>query len=108
MGTLELSNSALLSFKILLSAGRNISSKKWRCNLFFNKDFISPIIFHSQPRVEHTLGERRTIMQKNNLTFHEANVFFFKCPPLHISKKSSLLDLLTKQKTIRQEKLRTT
>ena len=28
---------ALLSLKLLLSAGRNISSKKWLCDLFFNR-----------------------------------------------------------------------
>ena len=32
-------------------------------DLFFNEDSnILPIVFHSQPRVEHTLGEKRTVM----------------------------------------------
>ena len=32
------------------------------------------MIFYSQPWVEHTLGEKRTVMQ-NNFTFHKTSVF---------------------------------
>ena len=31
------------------------------CDLFFNEDSnISPMIFHSQPHVEHMLGKKRS------------------------------------------------
>ena len=40
-------------------------------NCFLNEDSsISPMIFHSQTRIERTLGEKRTVMH-NNFTFHE-------------------------------------
>ena len=58
-------------------------------DLFFNEDSnILPIVFHSQPRVEHTLGEKRTVMQ-NNFTFLEF-FSFFKCQTLHISKTNAI------------------
>ena len=38
---------------------------------FFNEGSnILPMIFHSQPRVEHKLGEKRPVKQ-NNFTFHK-------------------------------------
>ena len=50
-------NVALLKFKLLQSVDRNISSKKWLRDLFFNEDSnISPMILQSH--VEHTLGEK--------------------------------------------------
>ena len=50
-------NVALLKFKLLLSVDRNISSKKWLHDLFFNEDSnISPMILQSH--VEHMLGEK--------------------------------------------------
>ena len=43
--------------------------------LFFNDEFnISPVIFHSQPRVDETLVEKRSFMQ-NNLTFTRETFF---------------------------------
>ena len=60
----HISNAALLNLKLLLSAGRNISSKKWLHDLFFNEDSnISLMIFHLKPPVDHTFGEKRTVMQ---------------------------------------------
>ena len=51
----HISNAALLSLKLFLSAGRNISSKKWLHDLFLNEDCnILKMIFYSQPRVGHT------------------------------------------------------
>ena len=39
---------ALLSCKPVLSTGRDIYSKKWLCDLFFNEDSrISPISIHN-------------------------------------------------------------
>ena len=46
------------------SCRRNISSKKWLRDLFFNEDsHISSMIFHSRPRFKH------------NFNFHKTNVF---------------------------------
>ena len=67
-----ISNAALLS--LLLSAGQNISSKKWFVICFLVKPNIAPMIFHSELRVEQTLVEKRTVKQ-NNYTFHEINIF---------------------------------
>ena len=67
-----------------MSAGQNISSKILLCDLFFNRDSnISPMIFHSQPCVEHTLAIKKTP--------HDKNIFLNMT--LHISKISSFLDL---------------
>ena len=58
-----ISNATILSLKLVLSAGRNISSKKWPCDLFFNEESNTSImIFHSQPQVEQTLDEKRIVM----------------------------------------------
>ena len=55
-----ISNGVFISLKILLSAGQNISSKKWLCDLSFDEDYnISPMLFHSQHRDEHTLGKKK-------------------------------------------------
>ena len=71
-------NATLLSLKLLLSTGRNISYKKQLCDLFLNEDsIISTMIFSSQPRVEHTCGVKRTVMQ---------NVFAF-CNKLILEPK---------------------
>ena len=87
------------SLKILLSVGLNISSKNGFMICFFNGySNISPMNFHSQFWIEHTLGEKRTIMQ-NNFLLHKINVFPFNCQALHSSKINSFLDL--KQKPIR-------
>ena len=68
-------NAALLILELLLSAGWNISSRKWLCDLLLNEDSnISAMIFYWQPLVEHVLDEKRTVMQ-NNFTFHETNIF---------------------------------
>ena len=59
-----ISNAKLLSFRLLLSAVQN-TSKKWLCNLVFNEDCnISPMIFYSQPQVEHKLGEIKNCYAK--------------------------------------------
>ena len=59
-----ISNAKLLSFRLLLSAVQN-TSKKWLRNLVFNEDCnISPIIFYSQPEVEHKLGEMKNCYAK--------------------------------------------
>ena len=50
-----ISNAAVLSLKFLLFAGQNISSKRWLHDFFNEHSNISPIIFHSQLCVEHTL-----------------------------------------------------
>ena len=69
-----ISNAALLNLKLLLYSGQNISFKKWLRDLFFNEDAsISPMIFHSQPRVEHMLGEKNVV--RNSFTFHETTIF---------------------------------
>ena len=61
--------------------------------ILFNEDSnISLMIFHSQPRLEHKLGKKRHVEQIN-VTFHETNVFFFKCLTLHTSKINSFLGL---------------
>ena len=81
-----------LSLKLSLSAGQNISSKKWLCDVLLNGDSnILPMVFHSQCWVGHKLGEKKTIMQ-NNFTFHRA-IIFFKCPTLRVSKINCFLDL---------------
>ena len=60
----HISNAALLNLKLLLSAGRNISSKTWLHDLFFNEDSNIPLtIFHSKPPVDYTFGEKRIVMQ---------------------------------------------
>ena len=89
-----ISNASIFSLKLLLSAGRNISSKERLCDLFYNEDFdISSVIFHSQPWVEHhTLGKKRTVIQ-NNFTLHRTNIFFFKYFTLYICKINSFLNL---------------
>ena len=59
-----ISNAKLLSFRLLLSAVQN-TSKKWLRNLVFNEDCnISPIIFYSQPEVEHKSGEIKNCYAK--------------------------------------------
>ena len=46
--------------------------------IFFNEDSnILPMIFYSQPRVEHKLGYKRPVKQ-NNFTFHETNILSLK------------------------------
>ena len=58
-----ISNASILSIKLVLSASRNISSKKWPCDLLFNEESNTSImIFHSEPQVEQTLDEKRTVM----------------------------------------------
>ena len=60
-----ISNAKLLSFRLLLSAVKNTSSKKWLRSLAFNEDCnISPMIFYSQPQVEHKLGEIKNCYAK--------------------------------------------
>ena len=89
-----------------MSGDRNISCNKWLRDLFFNEDYnISPIILYSQPHVERTFSEKRTVNQ-NNFTFQFHKRLFVKCPTLHISKTNSLLDL--KRNEIIKQKLRTT
>ena len=70
------------------------SSLKWLRYLFYNEDSnISLMIFQSQPHIEHTLGEKITVMQ-NNFTFLETNVFSLNVwLYLHISKINSFADL---------------
>ena len=68
------------------------------------------MIFHSQPQVKYTLGERRTVMQKNNSHNNNNNNnnnnnknnnrqtfstrrFLFKFMTLYISKINSFLYL---------------
>ena len=70
------------------------SSQKWLRYLFYNEDSnISLMIFQSQPHIEHTLGEKITVMQ-NNFTFLETNVFSLNVwLYLHISKINSFADL---------------
>ena len=54
-------SAVLLSLQLLLPVGQKISSAKLLCDLFFNEDSnISPMIVHSQPHIEHMLGEKRT------------------------------------------------
>ena len=72
----------LLSIKLLLSAGRNISSKKWLCDLM-KALTLQRMIFHSQLRIKLTFGEKRTVMENKDKRF------LFKCPNLHISKTNS-------------------
>ena len=55
----------LLSIKLLLSAGRNISSKKWLCDLM-KALTLQPMIFHSQLRIKLTFGEKRTVMENKD------------------------------------------
>ena len=55
-----ISNAALISLKLVRSVGQNISSKKWLCDLSLDGDYnFLPIIFYSQPLVEHTLREKK-------------------------------------------------
>ena len=60
-----ISNAAVISLKLLLSVGQNISSKKWLCDLSLDEDYnFLPIIFYSQPLVEHTLCEKKEVLWK--------------------------------------------
>ena len=75
------------------------------CDLFFNDDSnISTIIFQSKPLVEHTLGDKRTVMQ-NNCTFYETNVFSLIGWFYIFFKINTFLDLKWNK---RQQKLRAT
>ena len=56
------------------------------------------MIFHSQSRTEHTLGEKRTAMQ-NNFTFHERNAFLMSFFTYFYNKLIRRLKM--KQMTIR-------
>ena len=60
-----ISNAAIPSLKILLSAGQNLSTEKWLRDLFFNEDSnISTMIFYSQPWAEHTRWMKKELSCK--------------------------------------------
>ena len=56
-------NAALLSLKLLQSAGQNNSSEELLHDLFLNEDFnISIMTFYSQPCVEHTCWVKKELL----------------------------------------------
>ena len=100
------SNTALFNLKLLLSVSWNICSKKWLHDLFFYEySNISPIIFHWQPWVKNTFGEKELLCKIISLSTRET--FFFKCQTLHISEINSFLDLKWSKRLL-DNRLRTT
>ena len=76
---------------------------------FLNEDSnILPMIFHSQPQVEHKLGKKDLLNRIISLSMRQT--FFFKYPTLHIPKRNLFLGLKQSKKLInkRWEPLDTT
>ena len=68
-----ISNAARLSLKLLLSAGRSISSKKWLRDLFFNEDSNIHQWFSIHNLWFNTFWVKKELLHK--FTFCKANIF---------------------------------